>query len=99
MKKFTYKKHSGYKAIILKLLDENPTTWFKSYELEKVMTPYGWIGTRGTRDCRDLAADELIKVTHERSRYAEYRSVELPKPPVVLPQYAKEVVSQLSLSI
>lgn len=35
--------------------------WIPSYDLEKVSTPYGWIGLRGTRTCRDLAKKGVIE--------------------------------------
>ena len=95
--RYEYKKHKGYKAVILKTLDSQPDKWFKGYELQSVMTAYGWIGLRGTRDCRDLASKGLIIVSHDRSEYAEYKSIELPRPPQVLPKYAVERINQNSL--
>lgn len=82
-----FKGYKGYKAIILHLLDSDPDRWWKSYELQQVLTPYGWIGSRGSRDCRYLAAKGEIEVSHDRSEYAEYRSKELPPPKPVLSDY------------
>lgn len=94
---YQYKNHKGYKAIILKTLDMNPGKWFKSYELQQINTPYGWIGSRGSRDCRDLAATGKILVSHDRSEYAEYKSIDEYRPPRVLPHYAVEFIGNKSL--
>lgn len=45
------------KEIIVRLLHTNADRWFWGYELEKVGTPYGWIGTQGQRRARELAED------------------------------------------
>lgn len=67
-------KKLSYKQIILKTLEAEPTRYFYSYELEKVNTPFGWIGIRGSRDCRELAAKGLIEVNHDE-KYARYRAI------------------------
>lgn len=45
------------KGIIVRYLQKQPDKWFWGYELEKVSTPYGWIGTQGQRRARELAED------------------------------------------
>ena len=60
------------RKIILRLLEENPDKWFLSYELLKVSTKFGWIGSQGDRRARELASEGLIEVRHE-NKYAEYR--------------------------
>lgn len=41
---------------------------------EKANTKYGFIGLRGTRDCRDLAEKGVIQVNHDEkvARYANW---------------------------
>ncbi len=41
--------------ILLKLLRSQPERWFRSWEIIKVTTPYGWLGTSADRQARDLA--------------------------------------------
>lgn len=75
MSSTTYKGYKGYKAIILRHLDKHNTQWFKSHELQQRELSSGWVGSRGSRDCRDLAEKGLIKVRHD-GKYAEYSSIE-----------------------
>lgn len=58
--------------IILKVL-ESKNDWVRSYDLEKVSTPWGWIGSSGSRRARELAKEGEIehRIT---SGYAEYRA-------------------------
>ncbi len=49
-----------YQEIIKHVLMDRKD-WVPSYDLEKVSTPYGWIGLRGTRTCRDLAKKGVIE--------------------------------------
>lgn len=71
-----YKSLKGYKAVILNLLDDEPTRWFYSYDLEKVNTKYGFIGLRGTRDCRELVEKGMIQSNHDQkcARYASWQA-------------------------
>lgn len=85
-----YRGYKGYKAIILHTLDSDPEKWWKSHELQQNHTAYGWIGSRGSRDCRELAAKGLIEVSHDRSEFAEYRAKGIVETPV--PQYRVEPV-------
>lgn len=64
----------SYKVIIIKMLESQPEKWFYGHELEKVVTPWGWIGLRGTRDCRDLAKKGLIQVNHDE-KYVRYKAI------------------------
>ena len=60
------------KENILQTLKE-AGTWVMGYDLEKVRTRYGWIGTCGGRRCRELAAEG--KIDHEiRDGYACYKA-------------------------
>lgn len=61
------------KEIILKLLRENPDSWFPSYSLLKASTKYGWLGSQGDRRARELAESRTIEVRHQ-GKYAEYRA-------------------------
>lgn len=67
-----------YKAIILKMLDAEPHKWFYAWELEKVNTPWGWVGLRGSRDCRELAARGDIEANHDE-KLVRYRQKPLHK--------------------
>lgn len=59
------------KAIILKLLADEPERKFYSYELIKVSTKYGWLGTSGDRRARELAEADLVN-REEKEGYAVY---------------------------
>lgn len=63
------------RQIILNLLRSHPHEWFFSYDLMKVETPWGFIGSQGDRRARELAEDSLIEVNHEE-KYARYRAKE-----------------------
>lgn len=60
------------KEIILKLLEENPLTWFMSYELIKTNTKYGWLGTSADRVARDLREKELVE-SKDVGQYVAYK--------------------------
>ncbi len=59
------------KAIILKLLTDEPERKFYSYELIKANTKYGWLGTSGDRRARELAEAGAI-MREEKGGYAVY---------------------------
>jgi len=59
------------KKIIEKLLTDNPERKFYSYELIKVNTKYGWLGTSGDRRARELAEEGVIN-REEKGGYAVY---------------------------
>jgi hypothetical protein len=55
--------------------------WVPSHQLEKVNTPWGWIGTSGTRRCRTLENDGLIENDEMQEKrinppYTSYRITE-----------------------
>jgi hypothetical protein len=88
------------KEIILKLLESQPDTWFRSYEIRGKYTPFGFAGHQADRRARELAEIGAIDVRH-KDKYAEYRmkQKELPKPqsirpPVVPSQFAREYVGK-----
>lgn len=47
--------------------------WVKSYELIKVNTSYGWLGSGADRQARRLAEEGDIERRHN-GKYAEYRA-------------------------
>jgi hypothetical protein len=59
------------KNIILNVLKE-ARVWVKSYELQKVNTHYGWLGTQADRAARQLAIEGLIE-RRRAGKYSEYR--------------------------
>lgn len=61
--------------IITRLLRDNPTKWFQSWELIKVNTPHGWLGSGSDRQARELAESGKIE-RRNITKYAEYRSKE-----------------------
>lgn len=61
--------------IILKLLRENPDRWFKGYELVKVSTPYGWLGSSADRCARKLSELGSILKRHQ-GKYVEFKAKE-----------------------
>lgn len=76
--------------ILVKYLDANPSTWFKSFELRGRVTPFGFLGHQADRRARKLAELKQIEVRHI-TKYAEYRAKQ-PEMPKVLPQYQKEII-------
>lgn len=67
--------------IILKHLGECPENWFYSYQLIKVNTKYGWLGSGVDRQARKLAELGKLERKHE-GKYAMYR-IAKPKQTVV----------------
>lgn len=57
--------------IIMKVLEVRKD-WVPSYELMKVSTGWGWIGSSGDRRARELAEAGKVEVRHQ-GKYAEYR--------------------------
>ena len=57
---------------ILSLLEQDPTHWHPSYDLIKVNTPKGWLGSSGDRIARYMAEDGTILKQNEGT-YAEYK--------------------------
>lgn len=77
-----------YALNILKTVNDT-NNWVVSHQLEKVNTLYGWIGTRGTRTCRDLESRGLLeKSLTINSPYVSYK----------ITQEGKEVISQANSS-
>ncbi len=80
--------------IILRVLRDNPSKWFQSWELIKVNTPYGWLGL-ADRQARELAESGKIERRHE-GKFAEYRTKEftpkvqyrvIGRPDIIIKQY------------
>ncbi len=68
-----------YEEIILHVLND-AEVWVVSHQLEKVDTPWGWIGTRGSRTCRDMETRGLIeKDLTVYKPYVAYKITELGK--------------------
>ena len=64
------KNELSYKQIILKLLSQ--TEWLPAYKLEKENTPYGYLGTSGSRRARELAKEGKLETKYENG-YVFYR--------------------------
>lgn len=70
-------------VIVLHLADQAGQFVF-GYDLEKVNTKYGWIGSSGTRRCRELseagkhriAGIEYVIESRKQGRYVQYRVAE-----------------------
>ena len=64
------------KDIIVRLLrdtyERNPEEWTRGYLLQGKATPYGFLGARGTRNCRDLATEGVIE-SRIRNKFVEYK--------------------------
>lgn len=60
------------RQLILNTLRTEPNRWFRSYELNQANTPLGWIGSAGSRRCRELAQEGKIEVRH-KDGFAEYK--------------------------
>jgi hypothetical protein len=86
--------------IIVKLLNSEPSRWYKSYELLKANTPWGFLGSQGDRRARELAESGQIEVRHI-GKYAEYRAKEPTWKPEKRPINLVEAIkgSQLALGI
>ena len=65
------------KDIILALLRAVNGNWIVSYELEKVNTKWGWLGTAALKRCRELEVEGKIQKKMEGG-YVWYRA----EPPV-----------------
>lgn len=65
------RKKRTQKQIIIRHLKDTGE-WLPSYELEKVNTEYGWIGSSGARRCRELAEDGELE-RKVKGRYVYYR--------------------------
>lgn len=63
------------KNIILNFLRDKGI-WVPSFDLQKVTTIYGWLGTSADRQARQMAEDGLIS-REQRGKYAYYRSNEV----------------------
>ncbi|CAM6004584.1 unnamed protein product [Sphagnum balticum] len=50
-------------------------TWVEGYNLEKIVTPFGWISHQGMRTCRTLAENGYLE-TRYIARYVCYRITE-----------------------
>lgn len=66
------KSRISQKDIILKLLRQR-NDWIVSHQLEKVSTPFGWLGTAALRRCRELEEAGLIHNKRENG-YVWYRA-------------------------
>ena len=49
------------KEIIRKLLRDDPEKWWFSYDLQKIGTKYGWLGTSGDRRARELRKAGILE--------------------------------------
>lgn len=67
-----FSKGRTQKQIIIEVLKHEYPNYVPSYELEKVRTPWGWIGTSGDRRCRELEAEGKLE-TEKRGQYVYYR--------------------------
>lgn len=56
---------------ILSLLETAPTNWFYSWQLIKVNTPKGWLGSGADRTARLMSEENKILRKHE-GKYAMY---------------------------
>lgn len=81
----------SYKKIIIKLLESEPERYFYPYELQQVSTRFGWLGLRGSRDCRDLALKGLIESNHDE-KYVRYRAIIKQE----VPQYKFERIGEIN---
>jgi hypothetical protein len=61
----------SYKEKIVSLL-EYKKDWVPAYDLEKVDSPMGWIGSSGSRRARELHAESVLERRLHKG-YAEYR--------------------------
>lgn len=57
---------------IISLLETAPTNKFYSWQLIKVNTPKGWLGSGADREARKMAEEGLIVRSHE-GKYALYQ--------------------------
>ena len=73
----------SYQDKIALWLNSRRGEWVKSYELDKVMTPFGWLGSSSSRRARELAEKGShtiggvkyhIQVRHT-GKYAEYQCI------------------------
>ena len=63
------------KQIIVKRLEE-VNDWIPGYDLEKVNTRFGWLGTSSTRRCRELFNEGKI-LRKISGKYVYYKSLEV----------------------
>jgi hypothetical protein len=57
---------------------ESTGLWTRAYDLEKVNTAWGWIGSSGSRRARELAEEGKIERRISQG-YCEYRVIRKPK--------------------
>lgn len=69
------KTYKGYKKIIMDYLAKNRDRWYKAHELSSRFIDGKWVGTRGARDCRDLAASGAIERRME-GKLVAYKAIE-----------------------
>lgn len=73
-------KRTLYDIIVLHLADQ-PGQFVMGYDLEKVNTKYGWIGSSGQRRCRELVSQmthivddtEYALEARKQGKYVQYR--------------------------
>ena len=58
---------------ILQVLRESGV-WIKSFDLQKLKTKFGWLGTSADRQCRAMAMEGIIE-RRNVGKYAEYRTL------------------------
>lgn len=56
----------------LKLLREQGDGWILGGKVRSIQTPFGWIGFRGDRDCRELVRKGVLE-KRMNGKYAEIR--------------------------
>jgi hypothetical protein len=67
-----------YEVIIYKVLADKPNEWIPSYNLVKVSTKYGWLGSCADRIARYMAEDGKISRKRE-GKYTYYAVMGEPK--------------------
>lgn len=82
--------------IIVRHLADQQGEWVMGYDLEKVNTRYGWIGSSGQRRCRELAEQGTHKIgnieykieSQKMGKYVQYRVADERN---TTPQYRMEI--------
>ena len=59
-------------SILRDTYERNPDEWTRGFTLQGKPTPYGFLGARGTRNCRDLATEGVIE-SRIKNKFVEYR--------------------------
>lgn len=76
-------KKLSQKEIVRKLLRNEPDKWFYTYDLQKVNTEYGWLGTQADRRARELRTAGILESRpagqYEQFKYIPTRHEELSK--------------------